>query len=83
MWNFGMYEWLANERIATYRREASQDRLGLDAARPRRDEKPAPVASSGGTPEIRGAQNEVPAGRRALAAAFVGLAAMSVLRRRR
>jgi MYXO-CTERM domain-containing protein len=72
MWNVRMYEWLANERIAAYRREAAQDgRLRLVAAPPRRPETPSPTRTA------------APSSRRALAAGFIGLAAFGMLRRRR
>lgn len=83
MWNFGMYEWMASERIAIYQREAALDRLRFDAAKPRRGEAPAAVAMTCGAVDTPGARSGVPSGRRALAAAFVGFAAMAVLRRRR
>ncbi|HEV2282816.1 MAG TPA: hypothetical protein VGX75_10580 [bacterium] len=72
MWNVRMYEWLANDRIAAYRREAAQDRrLRLVPAAPRRPEK---------TPST--ARTVAPSSRRALAAAFIGLAVFGMLRRR-
>ncbi|HEV2439513.1 MAG TPA: hypothetical protein VGX97_05575 [bacterium] len=72
-----MYEWLATERIATYQREAARDRQLRDseadqAARPRIE---APSAVITGT--------AAPSTRRALAAAFVGLAAFGGFRWRR
>jgi len=82
MWNFGMYEWMANERIATYQREASLDRRGLEAAEPRPDEKPAAGAMIPGSRDTGSARPMMRSGRRALAAAFVGLAAIGVLRRK-
>jgi hypothetical protein len=71
MWNVRIYEWLANERIAAYRREAALDgrlRVALTPARPE-------------TPST--ARTAAPSSRRALAAAFIGLAAFGMLRRRR
>jgi hypothetical protein len=79
MWNFGMYEWMANERIATYRREAAQDRRRrlLEAIEARRSGKPAAAT------DPLGAREAGPFTRRAVAAAFVGLAGVAALRRRR
>ncbi|MHB8730338.1 MAG: hypothetical protein ACYDAB_00900 [bacterium] len=66
-----MYEWLANEKITSYQREAAEDqRLRLAETQPR-----FVTPSTMTTP--------VPSSRRALAAAFVGLAAMGVLRHKR
>lgn len=74
-----MYEWLATERIASYQREAAQDRrFRLDTAQPSSVE--APVARATGPLDHRGG---APSTRRALAAAFVGLAAIGALRRGR
>jgi hypothetical protein len=71
MWNVRIYEWLANERIAAYRREAAQERrLRLVAAAPRPEKTPST------------ARTAAPSSRRALAAAFIGLAAFGMLRRR-
>jgi hypothetical protein len=77
-----MYEWMANERIATYRREASLERLGLEAAAPRSDEKPAAGAMFLGSRDTGSGRPVMRSGRRALAAAFVGLVAMGALRRK-
>jgi len=74
-----MYELLATERIASYQREAALDRLlRVDKIAPSRGE--APQATVTGTP---GAHNAAHSTRRALAAAFVGLAAFGALRWRR
>jgi hypothetical protein len=71
MWNDRMYEWLANERLANYRREAEQDgRLRLAEAQPRGTERPSAVATA------------APSSRRALAATFLGFLALGALRRR-
>jgi hypothetical protein len=71
MWNDRMYEWMANDRLATYRREAEQDaRLRLAEAQPRGTETPPAVTTA------------APSSRRALAAAFLGLMALGALRRR-
>jgi hypothetical protein len=71
MWNDRMYEWLANERLATYRREAEQDgRLRLAEAQPRGIETPSTVTAA------------APSSRRALAAAFLGLVALGAFRRK-
>lgn len=69
MWSARVYEWLAAERIALYHQEAARDRRRREAARP----------------EIvgRAFRREQAPTRRALAAAFIGLAAIGVLRRRR
>lgn len=83
MWNFELYELMANERIAAYRREAALDRLRLDAVKSRRGDGPATVSVAAGSTDRFGARNDVASGRRVLAAAFVGLAAMAALRRRR
>lgn len=81
MWSLGMYEWMANERIATYQREAALDRLGRDTAaagRPaaRREARPA-GRRGGGVPDpaMRSA-------RLGVVASFVGFAAARALRRR-
>jgi hypothetical protein len=71
MWNDRMYELLANERLATYRREAEQDRrLRLAEAQPRGIEPPSEMTTA------------APSSRRALAAAFLGLVALGAFRRR-
>lgn len=71
MWNDRMYEWMANERLTAYRREAEQDaRLRLVEAQPRGIETPPTVTTT------------APSSRRALAAAFLGLVALGALRRR-
>ena len=72
MWNFRMYEWMATERIARYQREAEQDRRSRsNAVQPGRAEAPAATAT------------DATSSRRALTAAFVGLAAIGALRWRR
>ena len=71
MWNDRMYELLANERLATYRREAELDRrLRLAEAQSRGIEMPSTVTAS------------APSSRRALAAAFLGLVALGAFRRK-
>ena len=79
MWNFGMYEWMANERIATYQREAAADRLGLNAAgtgKMGRAARPAaPADGAAPDPAMRSA-------RLGLVASVVGLAAARAMRRR-
>lgn len=73
-----MYELLAAERIATYQREAEQDRrFHFEAAQPASVEAPAAEA----TGLVRA--GSAPSTRRALGAAFVGLAAIGALRWRR
>ncbi|HKX19727.1 MAG TPA: hypothetical protein VJT33_17130 [bacterium] len=79
MWNFEMYEWMANERIVTYQREAALDRLGLaavgtgKAGRPAR--RAAPADGAAPDPAMRSA-------RLGLVASVVGLAAARAMRRR-
>ena len=71
MWTTGLYELLANERIAQYQREAAEDRrLRAGVVEERPIKAPAAVTT--------GARS----GRRALGASLLGLAAMGLLRRR-
>ncbi len=73
-----MYEWLATDRIATYHREAEQDRRSrVEAAQPGSVDAPAATATG------LAAAGRAPSSRRALAAAFVGLAAIGALRWKR
>ena len=70
MWTTGVYELLANERIAEYHREAAVDRqLRSGLVEGRAVKAPAAEAAARSR-------------RRALGASFLGLAAMAVLRRR-
>ena len=79
MWSYGMYEWMANERIVTYQREAALDRLGLAAAgtgNASRAARPAaPADGAAPDPVMRSA-------RLGLVASVVGLAAARAMRRR-
>lgn len=81
MWGVGMYELMANERIATYQREAARDRLGRDAAAERRGTARRAARPAGGSsgaapdPAMRSA-------RLGFVAALVGVAAARALRRR-
>ncbi|HEV2359796.1 MAG TPA: hypothetical protein VGZ23_19575 [bacterium] len=78
-----MYEWLATERLASYRREAERDRRASSAARQdvlaRRGGAERPAHAAAGRPS---SWEWVPT-RRVLAATFIGLAAIGALRRRR
>lgn len=74
MWSLGIYELMANERIATYRREAALDRRAVNAAEHSREKAPAAPGN---------VESNVPLGRRALAAAFVGLVAGAASRWKR
>lgn len=74
-----MYEWMANERIVTYQREAALDRLGVVVAGAGKASPAArPPAAAGGAapdPAMRSA-------RLGLVASVVGLAVARAMRRR-
>ena len=74
-----MYEWMANERIVTYQREAALDRMGMAAEGTGKAGRPArPVARADGAapdPAMRST-------RFGLVASVVGLAAARAMRRR-
>jgi hypothetical protein len=87
-----MYELMAEERYARYRAEAEHDRQLAQFAAQRRGRTNA-AARTGARQGLGAAASFTPSGqagparptgtRRALAAAFVGLAAIGALRRRR
>lgn len=87
-----MYELMAEERSTRYRAEAAHVRLLAQFTAQRREQTKA--AERAGTPQgLQVATSSTPSGqagptrpagtRRALAAAFVGLAAIGALRRRK
>ena len=87
-----MYELMAEERSTQYRAEAEHNRLLARFTADRRERTKA-AERTGTSPTLQVAASSTPSGqagptrpagtRRALAAAFVGLAAIGALRRRR
>lgn len=74
-----MYEWMANERIVTYQREAALDRLGVSAAgtgKASRAARPAACADRAAP------DRAMRSARLGLVASVVGLAAARAIRRR-
>jgi len=87
-----MYELMAEERFARYRAEAEHDRQlaqvaaqhrGRTNAAERADARQGLGAAASSTPSGQAGPTRPAGTRRALAAAFVGLAAIGALRRRK